>query len=299
MIYYTADLHFGHENVLKFDGRPFETIEEHDNFLIERWNETVRPEDQVYILGDFCMRAKKSPLEYLRKLNGRKYLIKGNHDSGLLKDPEVVKEFEWIEKMYFVKDGDYRIVLCHFPIAEWNKYNTGSWHIYGHIHNKRGRAFEYMRKEERALNAGIMINHYVPVTMEQLIANNRAFKEQEPDYFEIYGDRTGPMELEDGTWILPQKHARTGELYMEVGDMEYILAEYAWTKETGIMYHYEAAGKRMHDHSFREVLYAAFSNPNSFRICREDQNEYSEQELAYLEALVRKIQGDWERKKRK
>ena len=179
MIYYTADLHFGHKNVLQFDGRPFQTIEEHDRFLIDSWNARVKPEDQVYIVGDFCMQSDRGPMYYLKQLSGRKYLIKGNHDTALLKDPEVMSQFELVEKMYFIKDRDYRIALCHFPLAEWNQYHRGAWHIYGHIHNKRERAFQFMREEEKALNAGIMINHYMPVSMEELIDNNSAFKEQE------------------------------------------------------------------------------------------------------------------------
>lgn len=251
MIYYTADLHFGHKNVLDFDGRPFETIEEHDQFLIERWNARVKPDDQVYIVGDFCMRAKRSPLDYLKQLKGRKYLIKGNHDSALLKDPEIMEQFELAEKMYFIKDRDYRIVLCHFPLAEWNQYYRGSWHIYGHIHNKRNQAFQYMRGQERALNAGVMINNYEPVTMEELIANNQAFKGEEP----------------------------------ETDDIEYMLSEYA---QTGVIYHYYVKGLRDHAHTFAGVLQEAFYNAASFEIRDEDKIEYSNQELSWLETLVKK-----------
>lgn len=179
MIYYTADVHFGHEKVLQFDERPFETIEEHDRVIIERWNTKVKPEDQVYILGDFCVFSKKKPGYYLEQLNGRKYLIVGNHDHALLKDPEALSQFEMVEKMYFLNDRDYRIVLCHFPLAEWHQYYRGSWHIYGHIHKKKDRAFQFLRDEEKALNSGIMINHYEPVTMEELISNNRIFKQDD------------------------------------------------------------------------------------------------------------------------
>lgn len=194
MIYYTADLHFGHKKILKMDKRPFETIEEHDRVLIERWNARVRPEDQVYILGDFCVYSKNSPISYLEQLNGRKYLITGNHDFALVKDSEAMAKFEKVEKMLSVMDGQYRIVLCHYPIAEWERYFRGGWHIYGHIHGNRKGAFQYMRKEERALNAGIMINHYQPVTMEELISNNKAFRRgeysrQELEWLDVLVDK--------------------------------------------------------------------------------------------------------------
>ena len=110
------------------------------------------------------------------RLKGRKHLIQGNHDNYMLKDEANVKEFVSIDKMTYVKDGDYTIVLCHFPLAEWNHYWRGSWHIHGHIHNQTKGCFRFIASEERALNAGCMINNYTPVTIEQLIENNKAYK---------------------------------------------------------------------------------------------------------------------------
>lgn len=285
MIYYTADLHLGHKNVLKFDGRPFESIEEHDEFLIGQWNARVRPDDQVYILGDFSVRSEKSPISYLKRLNGKKYLIRGNHDSALVNDPETAACFERIEKMCFIRDREYPIVLCHFPICEWNRYHRGSWHIYGHIHNKKNRAFEFMKQEERALNAGIMINNYQPVTMEELIFNNQIFKETETDYWKLYGEHTGPMELEDGSWILPEINSFTGEAYMEQGDMNYIFSEYT---SFGLHYRFYINGKPDHAHSFDEVLRQAFYHGPAFEIREKDKSEYSWQELHFLEKLTGK-----------
>lgn len=176
MIYYTADLHFGHKKILKMDERPFQTIEEHDEYLVKSWNDRVRPEDDVYILGDFCVYSQKSPLDYLKRLSGRKRLIAGNHDDLLIRNPEAMEQFETVEKIQYIQDGKKRVVLCHFPLAEWHQYYRGSWHIYGHIHKSRNRAFEYLSREERALNAGVMINQYQPVTLPELIDNNRAFQ---------------------------------------------------------------------------------------------------------------------------
>lgn len=132
--YYIADIHFGHENVLKFDNRPFSSV---DEILITQWNAVVKDTDDVYIIGDFIYRSKKPAVWYLKQLKGRKHLIQGNHDHQLLKDEKVVNEFISVDKMTYVKDGNHMIVLCHFPIAEWNKYWRGSWHIYGHIHNQK------------------------------------------------------------------------------------------------------------------------------------------------------------------
>lgn len=75
-----------------------------------------------------------------------------------------------------VQDSGERIVLCHFPIAEWNGFHKGAYHIYGHIHNRKDGVYQYMRTLERALNAGCMLNGYEPVTFRELIENNKLYK---------------------------------------------------------------------------------------------------------------------------
>lgn len=86
--------------------------------------------------------------------------------------------FEDVSPMMHVTDGDKQICLCHFPIAEWNGYMHGSWHIYGHIHSKKDETYQFMRTRERALNAGCMINNYTPATINELIRNNLAFQKE-------------------------------------------------------------------------------------------------------------------------
>lgn len=175
MNYYIADTHLGHKNCIEFDNRPFTTVEEMDETIIANWNAVVRDTDDVYIIGDFCYRSSRSPMWYLKRLNGRKHLIVGNHDRHLLNDEEVMKEFVSVDKMTYLKDGEYTVTLCHFPLAEWNQYYRGAWHIYGHIHAHTNGCYQFLKNEERALNAGCMINDYMPVTMNQLIRNNREF----------------------------------------------------------------------------------------------------------------------------
>ena len=68
------------------------------------------------------------------------------------------------------------MILCHFPLADWNAKHRGSYHVYGHIHNNKDEVYEFMKKQERALNAGCMINNYEPVILEELLENNRRFQ---------------------------------------------------------------------------------------------------------------------------
>lgn len=175
MILYTSDLHFGHENVLHFDKRPFNTVSEMDHALIQLWNSRVQKEDAVYIIGDFAYRNARPPEWYLRQLQGKKHLLIGNHDLNLLNNHAALGYFESVEKMSYITDGKNHICLCHFPICEWNGYRKGHLHIYGHIHNRKEDTFQIMRNRPGALNAGCMINHYMPVSLNELIKNNEAF----------------------------------------------------------------------------------------------------------------------------
>ena len=167
---------FGHSRVIDFDNRPFANVEEMDQAMIDFWNMRVQKDDEVYIIGDFCYRSEKGPVWYLKKLKGQKSLILGNHDVEILKDPHALSFFEKVEKMMHVTDGDKQLQLCHFPLSEWHSYFRGSYHIYGHLHNRKNEAYFDMKKKKNALNAAACINNYMPVTIDELIANNRCFQ---------------------------------------------------------------------------------------------------------------------------
>lgn len=114
MIYYTADLHLGHENVIGFGSRPFSDVEEMDKALIANWRAVVKPGDDIYVLGDLIFRGK-DPEAYLKQLTGRIHLIKGNHDT-FLKNKALERYFESIDDMKTVADDGRRVFLCHYPL---------------------------------------------------------------------------------------------------------------------------------------------------------------------------------------
>ena len=80
MIYYIADMHFGHENVIRFDDRPFADTEQMDEVLIQNWNERVTADDTVYVLGDAFWKNEENSIRIMQRLQGHKHLIQGNHD---------------------------------------------------------------------------------------------------------------------------------------------------------------------------------------------------------------------------
>ena len=89
MIYFTSDLHLGHAEIVGMSKRPFSSVEEMDEALIENWNSRVHKNDDVYILGDLIYKSARPPEEYLSRLRGKKHLIFGNHDLSWKEDVDL------------------------------------------------------------------------------------------------------------------------------------------------------------------------------------------------------------------
>lgn len=173
MIFYTADLHMGHQNILKLSNRPFATIEEMHRVLVENWNAVVQENDEVYIVGDVIFRSNDHPEQYLKQMKGIKHLIVGNHDRQNLKKETFTNWFASIQEYLCIEDEGRKVVLFHYPILEWDGYFRGSYHIYGHIHNSDGNyANQIMGQVKNAFNAGVDVNDFTPQTLSQLISRN-------------------------------------------------------------------------------------------------------------------------------
>ena len=169
MIFYTADLHFHYEPFLP--SRPFDTVEDMDRQLIHRWNEAVSEEDTVYVVGDVGYNRGLVPGDALSRLRGHKHLIRGNHDTGFENAGEMYRYFETVTDFNEIDDGEVHIILCHYPIL----YRKRGYMVHGHLHQARGPEYGMLRQMPRVLNAGVDVNFYRPVTLPQLIENNRAF----------------------------------------------------------------------------------------------------------------------------
>ena len=180
MTYFISDLHLGHANCLKFDNRPFSSIEEQDEEIIKRWNQKVKSNDHVWILGDISWYNTKKTIEVFNRLNGIKHLCAGNHDSALLKSAEVRKLFIEITDYAELKFDKKGLVLCHYPIPCYKNHYTGWYHFYGHVHVSREAPLmeEVQRKirdelgmECHMYNVGCMMDYidYVPRSFEEII----------------------------------------------------------------------------------------------------------------------------------
>jgi len=152
--FFTADNHFGHDNIRVYCNRPFDTVEEMDAEMVIRWNSVVGPRDNIYILGDFAW-GDAGP--YLKQLNGRKILIMGNHDEGPLDD------FTLVYDLLDIKLDKQRLVLCHYKIQVWNRWGNGAWHLYGHSHGTQ----EEM-PNVASCDVGVDVWDFFPVAWEDI-----------------------------------------------------------------------------------------------------------------------------------
>ena len=157
-IWFTSDTHFGHRNIIDFCKRPFSSVEEMDEALIERWNARVKPNDTVWHLGDFGFYKTYDELNAVfSRLNGNKYLIMGNHDYGNTKRL-FWEKVSTLEELMF---GKLPIVLFHYPMISWHRSWYGSVHLYGHVHGA-------LRGDNQSLDVGVDSWEYQPINFEEI-----------------------------------------------------------------------------------------------------------------------------------
>ena len=152
-IWLVSDTHFGHANIITYCSRPFTCVEDMDEAMVERWNRVVRPQDHVYHLGDVAMKADR--LAIVKRLNGHKRLVRGNHDIFKTKQ-YLAAGFDEIHGVR-VLNG---LVMTHIPIhpASLGRF-TGN--VHGHIHNNDGGDYG-----PRYLNVSVEAIDYTPITLE-------------------------------------------------------------------------------------------------------------------------------------
>lgn len=179
---FISDLHFGHKNILSYDNREFPSVEEHDEYLIRKWNEHVEIDDDVWILGDVSWHPAMKTIAILERLNGSKHLCIGNHDKKLLKNSDVRKQFAEIVHYKEIQiDKKNGVVLSHYPIPCFNLHYYGWYHLYGHVHTGfEWDMMKHVKYDMEALydtpcnmfNVGCMVPgmDYSPKTLEEIIS---------------------------------------------------------------------------------------------------------------------------------
>lgn len=156
-VFFTADTHFDHDNIRRHTNRPFKTVEEMNEVLIDNWNSLVKPSDTVFILGDF---AWKRHAYFLGMLSGAKILIRGNHDK---MSEDCFKQFKEVHDVCYRQFNNIGIFMSHYAHVTWRNLIHGTWHIYGHSH---GTLPEFEHK--LACDVGVDVWGWAPLNLEIL-----------------------------------------------------------------------------------------------------------------------------------
>lgn len=164
-----SDFHWHHKNIMKFCPETrghYRDVAHMNQDMIDQWNSMVAPEDLVYMLGDiaFCSGFEASTI--MSKLQGRKILVMGNHDTKTVKDKNFCREFEEIHNYLEVNYAGTKICMFHYPIAEFNSQHRGAVHFHGHLHQHPSGLEQY-----RVRNVGWDYTGRILSTMEEMIAD--------------------------------------------------------------------------------------------------------------------------------
>jgi len=172
MIYFISDHHWGHKAVIWMSQRPFDDVHQMNMHMIEKWNEVVGPDDEVYYLGDFMYKMNPNMFvrNVLNNLNGKIYLIKGNHDKRHLN--KYMDRIEWVkdyyEMTYTHEEKEYWFKLFHYPIYSWDGMWRKSIHLHGHTHTNKEDSYFKSFGNIKNVNCEFL-DDYKPISIVEII----------------------------------------------------------------------------------------------------------------------------------
>ena len=181
-VWYTSDEHLEHEAILRFCNRPFKTVEECREAMLANHNELVKPGDIVYHVGDMFWRTctEAIALDYMSRLNGNHYYVRGNHEELIDRSPKLRAKFVWIKERAFLHSnaeyGTPKIVLDHYAGLVWAGSHNGTWQLYGHSHGELSKAIpdQATAAKLNSFDIGVDCWDYKPVSHEQVVARMKA-----------------------------------------------------------------------------------------------------------------------------
>lgn len=164
--YFISDTHFGHTNILKFEPefRPFKNVDEMNEYIIQEWNKVVKWDDEVYHLGDVYF-ASKSNLNFVKRLNGKKKLVLGNHD--IHTSP---KEFHDVgfEEIYGMLKFRKNFIITHAPVHVDELQYGATYNIHGHTHGRMIKD-SFGKNDKRYINVCVERLNYKPIHADELL----------------------------------------------------------------------------------------------------------------------------------
>jgi calcineurin-like phosphoesterase family protein len=160
-LFFTADEHYDHVNILEYCSRPFSNVYEMNETLINNHNNIVKSNDLVYHLGDFTL--AKDAKDFQHRLRGNHIYLKGSHDYWIQADaPQILG----------IKVAEQHIILCHYAMRVWASSHYGSWQLYGHSHGKllpRGKQWD----------VGVDNNQFRPISFDEVVTIMQNLPENE------------------------------------------------------------------------------------------------------------------------
>ena len=184
-LFFTSDTHFDNANIIRYCNRPWNTVEEMNEGLVERWNAKVGPDDTVFHLGDFCFAGSAEWKKWRNKLNGHIILVRGNHDRKMSSSMEGLFDAVF-SQLQLTIDGR-SVYLNHYPFLTyggcWRNEKDAVWQLFGHVHSgvlssegkdigKLNMLFPYQ------YDVGVDNNNFTPISWEDVkirIKNNIEF----------------------------------------------------------------------------------------------------------------------------
>lgn len=163
-IWFTSDTHFNHTNIIKYANRPFHSVEEMNDVIINNWNSLVKEDDIVYHLGDFCF---GDPWKYLDALYGNIKIILGSHDSHWYAEDYNDGRVSMLGRMHVMdtlyrKDGHaISLTLNHYAMRSWPLSHYGSWHLFGHHHGK-------LESYGKSFDVGVDCHNFRPIEIKEV-----------------------------------------------------------------------------------------------------------------------------------
>ena len=173
-VFFTSDTHFNHTNIISYCKRPFRDIHEMNETIIANWNNVIGPDDIVFHLGDFCLGGAEEWNRILSRLNGKIYLILGNHDLNNIRQG-VTNVFEYVAMSMCIQIGKKKIYLNHFLyLCFEGGYHNDVWQLFGHVHTRASNSgidaerLRYLYPTQ--LDVGVDNNNFTPLSFTEVRA---------------------------------------------------------------------------------------------------------------------------------
>lgn len=163
-----SDHHINHKNIIKYQPLSrghLNSIDEMNAELVAKHNEYVKPDDDVYMVGDLAFGGSKKLLPVLQQMNGNKHYIMGNH-CGVFKSASIRNEFVSVQKYLELRIHDTFVIMFHFPIRHWNLEENGSVHFFGHLHSDVPK--QYGKSYEVCVDGNNLYPYHLPTLIDYM-----------------------------------------------------------------------------------------------------------------------------------